>query len=65
MATAYEKRENKDYNMINAEQQKAEHTACTPKREVREVAGVKVIVKEDPDTGLVQQTRLTNGSWAR
>ena len=65
MATAYEAREKRDEQAI-VEAQRSQNQAMHPqKKEVREVGGVKVIVKEDPDTGLVQQTRVNNGSWAR
>lgn len=65
MATAYEAREKRDEQAIAEAQRNQEHTVHTPEREVREVAGVKVVIKEDPETGCIQQTRLTNGSWAR
>lgn len=64
MATPYEAREKKDEQRIAEVQRNKEQAVQTTKREVREVAGDKVIIKEDPNTGLVHQTKVRNGSWA-
>lgn len=65
MATAYEAREKRDEQAIVEAQRNQDQAMHSQKKEVREVAGAKVIVKEDPDTGLIKQTKIGNGSWSR
>lgn len=65
MATAFEAREKKDEQRIAEAEKRQGQTVPTVERHVREIAGSKIIVKEDPDTGLIQQTKISTGSWAR
>ena len=64
MATPYEAREKKDEQRIAEVQRNEEQAVHESQKEMREVAGDKVIIREDPNTGLVYQTKVRKGSWA-
>lgn len=61
----YEAREKKDEQRIVEAEKRQGQAMATVQRHVQEVAGSKIIVKEDPDTGLVHQTKIGGGSWSR
>lgn len=65
MSTAYEAREKRDASRIEEVQRKSEQAVDTPERTVQTTAeGVKVVVREDPESGLVHRTKV-GGSWSR
>ena len=61
----YEARERKDEQRIAEAEKRQEQAVATVQRHVQEVAGSKIIVKEDPDTGHDHQTKIGGGSWSR